>query len=793
MNILQRLVFSIFPLVMMFALAFTIGCNNNESTDKNGIPGENGSTIVINPDDDSCAPASSEFEDCAEACEVNTLGCATDILAHIQSDTFISRRVLYPGTTEKKVNIQTPMHGLFVPTWNNPQLNDAINTAIENPFAEIEMPPWSISAKLNDNPGTPGNDDPENLTWATVMYKIPGYCTERIFPFEDSPCKGGEWFWFLYRFGFLSFEFDSKDDSSLPVWGKAEDFCLDCHGAVADSDWLWITHDLIKRRKELERPLSNDGHTPGATGAAFCDDVKTLSPDRPEDVLFDPASLSGGEAQTMLDCYSWKTFIALSWPADEGMRGEPDITKNIADSGNRVWETYKQVYEVFQPLDPIWTLADKNWNDPQPLPKECIDALAEAGISTEGVLTFQLLNETHQAFGNQFNTLVDQNGNVAQYNVRINEDEFQYIKMRGFADTGAYSYNGPLNTGGFPVVLPDNTNGIKGEGTTEIKSAWKEMCTDPAKCNHVDNPERYYTNTALIYTPSLVKTIDAFNEQGSLPPATVTVPADCRVAQVGLTGLHVIAKTFWMPQWIWSTFEHIDNVPGNTTDMVDDGGQNSFSYFNPQCATPSLQSCLDQRPGVTPAGAEKNPDLICCENFQLISNSSPHQSNTAPLELIQSSPGDLISNQITRVDGIQESADELNKVFRSLLNLARSPLQNYVLVSTQWAADGRLSEDSENPFAINNKLCLKGDTEPCMTFVPIDLRLRNTVIETFQVSFCAPEDEDISNDAVNCTPENVGDDPHLSSSGGCMNCHFSSGTDFSFIWADAVEEVVPLQ
>jgi len=29
-------------------------------------------------------------------------------------------------------------------------------------------------------------------------------------------------------------------------------------------------------------------------------------------------------------------------------------------------------------------------------------------------------------------------------------------------------------------------------------------------------------------------------------------------------------------------------------------------------------------------------------------------------------------------------------------------------------------------------------------------------------------------------------------SGGCMNCHFSAGTDSSFIWADGIEEQIPL-
>ena len=89
-----------------------------------------------------------------------------------------------PSVVGQKPNIQTPMHGLFVPVWNNPQLNEAIKRAIKNPFAPIRMPYWSISVKLNNSPGTPNNIDPTNLNWATVMYKIPGYCPKnaQIFP-----------------------------------------------------------------------------------------------------------------------------------------------------------------------------------------------------------------------------------------------------------------------------------------------------------------------------------------------------------------------------------------------------------------------------------------------------------------------------------------------------------------------------------------------------------------------------------------------------------------------------------
>jgi len=786
---MYRLSLSIFLIIIAFGVIG--GCNNSNNVDAIKR------AIVIDPDDDSCVPFHSlKFQDCAEACEVNPLGCANDILKHIESDGFISRRVLNPGTIEQKPNIQSPMHGLFVPVWVNPQLNAAINAAVANPFAPIEMPDWSISAKYDNNPGITFNPDPTNLDWATVMYKITGYCPERIFPDDpDSACVGGEWFYFLYRGGFLSFDYDATDNTSVAAWGKAVDFCIDCHGAVADADWLWITHDQVRRAQEEDNTVSEDGHTPAETGAAFCEGVESLDPIRPDDVLFDPQSLGSAEAANrMFNCYSWKTFIALFWPAEDGERGVPDTEKSIADAGPTVWETYKQTYEVLQPDDGDWTLDNKEWNDPQPLPKVCEDALEKAAIEPDDVFTINVLNETHQAYGSQFNDLVDQNNNIVHYNVRINRDEFESMKENGYADTGAYDFNGPLGINKRLFRMPDNTNGYTGKGATEIKSAWRIMCTDSVECTQVDDPSRYFTRNALIYTPPTPKTVDAFRQTGELPPDTVTIPATCELRHVGLVGIHVAVKTFWAPQWIWPTFEHIDNVPGNTA--KDEPIPLKFSFNNPACGDISISDCLMERPGIAPEHELDNPLLACCNNRMNITNSKPEPMNAT---LIHKFPPELIPMQITRLDPIgqnnpaQVSVLEFNQLFRNLLDDESSPLKNYVMINSQWPLNGRRSEDAEVSFGISNLLCLEGDdSSDCVEFMPKGLRLRNSVIETYDMSYCEPEDEDIGNDPANCTPANVVENPGEFSSGGCMNCHFSAGTDSSFIWADGIEEQVPL-
>ena len=787
-------VYRTFIPIFLLIIAFGIlgGCDN-----KNNVGDGIKRVIVIDTKDDSCVPIDPfEFQNCAEACEVNPLGCANDILRHIESDGFISRRELNPGTIEQKPNIQTPAHGLFVPTWNNPQLNEAINAALENPFAPVDMPDWSISAKYNNNPGITFNTDPRKLDWVTVMYKIPGYCPERIFPDDpNAACKGGEWFWFIYRGGFLAFDYNLQNDTADPAWGKAEAFCLDCHGAAADTDWLWITHDLIRRQQELADPVSTDGHIPAMDGAEFCDDVTELSPIQPPDVRFSPTVINNpSQENRMFNCYGWKTFISLFWPNLEDERGVPDTEKSITASGPRVWETFKQTYEVFQPGDPDWTLDNKNWNDNQPLPQVCIDALEDSNIDSDGLMTFQVLNETHQAFGSQFNNLIDQNNNIVHYNVRINRDEFEFIKENGYADTGTYDYNGPLGINKRLFRFPDNTVGYTGKGSTEVKSAWKILCKDEG-CHPLDDPADYFTRTALIYSPSVTKEINPFEQNGELPRPTVTTSATCELKEVGLVGFHIAVKTFWAPQWIWTTFEHIYNVPGNTTE--NEPLPEQFSFFNPICGNVTPEMCLEQRPGILGPAFEKNPLLICCANQQNILNARLDPGNMGdfmpPLVPLTDLP-----IQVTRLDAVgggnnEQSVGEFNQLFRGLLTDEGSVLKNYVMVNTQWPVNGRRDKDADVPFGISNKLCLDGDTNAdCVRFIPRDLRLRNSVIETYDMSYCAPEDEDIGNDPADCTPQMVVDDPKQHSSGGCMNCHFNSGTDSSFIWADGIEEQVPL-
>ena len=50
---------------------------------------------------------------------------------------------------------------------------------------------------------------------------------------------------------------------------------------------------------------------------------------------------------------------------------------------------------------------------------------------------------------------------------------------------------------------------------------------------------------------------------------------------VGLVGLHVVQKTKQLPQWMWATFEHVDNAPDSALGPVADI---QYNFFDAECS-----------------------------------------------------------------------------------------------------------------------------------------------------------------------------------------------------------------
>ena len=326
-----------------------------------------------------------------------------------------------------------------------------------------------------------------------------------------------------------------------------------------------------------------------------------VSPDPVVDVpltSFDPSML-------FYD-YSWRSFIALNWPAMSGAanRGQPDRTRTFADvAGPRVWGTWKSRYKIFQPggVDPA------NW-DSFDGKNPCGDGVTNETTTLSSFSPFADFNQADFGF-TLASPLVSQNGTYLRFEVRVNKEEFETIK-----DNKWYIHaNLPTH---------DNPSSFK-DGSIEIKAAWRIVAQNETS----ESTSRYYTiDDAQVFDPAQAK---------------------CVKQKIALIGFHIVAKTPARPEWIWSSFEHVDNVPPRTTEPTPPVSV-PFSLNNPEAE----QKTADPRPPVSAA----NP------------------------------PVDATPMQVVRERDIRPEVMEVNKSYWATDGIKGTVWQNYMLVATQWPA-----------------------------------------------------------------------------------------------------------
>jgi hypothetical protein len=294
------------------------------------------------------------------------------------------------------------------------------------------------------------------------------------------------------------------------------------------------------------------------------------------------------------DDYSWKTFVAMVWPVAPGERGQPDTSKTVAADGPRVFETLKAVWEIFRNDASTERAA---WNDYEDAGFNACQAPVSFGNMV--LASFSKFSDMGLAgFGSLIGPLVAQNRTYVRYVTGFNKVEFDQIISGQFF---------------LRSKLPAAPSSLKfQDGAIDVKSSWILMSGIP-------HPERYYTRTALV-----------------MDPETQT----CSNQTVGLVGLHIAQKTPTRPQWIWTTFEQVDNVP-----PADAGAPGNFN-FNDGHGTampPSDPYPID--PLIVPPPAPFN---------------------------------------VTRTLPINPSTVQTNAAYRKLMAAAGAKWQFYQLVMTQW-------------------------------------------------------------------------------------------------------------
>jgi hypothetical protein len=262
-----------------------------------------------------------------------------------------------------------------------------------------------------------------------------------------------------------------------------------------------------------------------APGVAFGDPPSRL----PKDACRDD-SYQAHEPEFI--ALAWQTFKFLVWPASSE-RGKPDKTRKITDiQGPRTFETLKADWETFRlgaPQPGDWdTYSDFTGlcaHKPDMKPGDLVLA------------SFNKFGNMKEAYGPRFgHLLVAQNRTYVRYLAAYNRIVFDKIVNNGLYNRETvHGIRAPDAGEPVPVL------GRQPDGAMTVKSAWVELPEVNGPDQNQLDPSRFYVRA------------DAWVED---PQTNV-----CRKARVGLVGLHFVYKTPSRPQWIWSTFEHVDNVP----------------------------------------------------------------------------------------------------------------------------------------------------------------------------------------------------------------------------------------
>ncbi|HWF87374.1 MAG TPA: hypothetical protein VE980_22795 [Pyrinomonadaceae bacterium] len=376
----------------------------------------------------------------------------------------------------------------------------------------------------------------------------------------------------------------------------------------------------------------------------------------PGDAQFGPLPPNATNEQKLLaiqgdfDIYSWNTFIALNWPPGPDGNGDPNKTIGQYGDNDTVWEHYRDVSDIF-----LAGGKKPSWNGPVTVPTQCkasykpgMRILSQVG-KTPTVLT---------DFSQPFNTgpLIDQNGNYTRYEILVNKPMFDYILQNTlYSKAGQKVFSGTVK---FPCGV---LNGA--EGAIMVKSSWKVISAA--------DKNRFHTQTVLVYSPA------------SQNPK---YPASCSTKLMGLVGLHIGHKTNSGAQWLWSTFEHVDNAP-TEADVANKKFKSQYNYYNPKC---SGQNCT---PNVVPP-RPWNPTKV-----------STFHSQVVRMNMFK-------GNEFAFESAAARNSDAL----KLLLGVNQNSVwQNYELISTMWPT--------------NTGQCMATPGDPLGT--PAPNFLANTTLETY--------------------------------------------------------------
>ena len=426
----------------------------------------------------------------------------------------------------------------------------------------------------------------------------------------------------------------------------------------------------------------------------------------------DPAGIEASGLENLqrgFDFYSWRTFIALNSPAD----GTPiDSDKAQADTPTK-WEdmnNFKQLLDVMLPANlqpPIWPADTDGMKAERErlMPKACRDLLNDRPDLMKDAPNRMIVKMIEESFNEPFKTgpLIDQQGHYAIFDILMNRQMFEYITVNHLNTKAGQAANADLT-----VDFPPGQNAGAAFGSFMLKVSWKILTPEEIAA------KTFHMRRALVLMPPSEK-------------------RPCLDRTLGLIGFHAVHKTAGRPQWIWTSFEHVKNVP-DRNEVAANKLSGVYNFFSVKCKA----DCPAEN--ATP----------------------PFPWDPDPALELRFRKDDSFKSQIVRETPLTDAAKNMNAVFHSMLP-ANSVWQNYMLLSTQWPSafaihcTGLRSQNVPDPKTDFLK-------QPDMTCSPAPTYLANSTLETYSQAEKKPDSK-----ADSCRLRDSPAVPLATSS--CIACH----------------------